>query len=234
MITSSEPDARYRICHNPETASFEDLLAVLLSHGQAGRNVKQLSNELARLARTESGLFEMEAGALSSIKGLGPAKVSVIMAAIELARRKSRTNLKNGDRMHPELLARWLYENLQGRAEEFYYLFTYNRNFVLVQRHLLNKGNPDGVQTLYRSLLKHVLNDRCSLVIIAHNHPDDDARPSNVDIDNLEILRDLLDPLGIKVSDQYIVGPEGVFSCINDDYVLELNASQEQRWKGCF
>ena len=215
----TDEDPRFRIWHNPDTASFEDLLAVLISHGYTGRGVLDLSRDLAKPAGNESGLFELDAGSSISIKGLGPAKATVILAAIELARRKFLT-LRRGDPLIPEKLAEWVIQRTQGVENEFFYLMTFNRQYRLIRKHLLSRGNPDGVQVYFRNLLKVILNDRCTYAIVAHNHPQESARPGSVDLENMQILEQLLEPVGVKLLDQYIAGMDGVFSCNLNEFLI--------------
>ena len=214
-----QEDPRYRVRYFPEQAAFEDLLAVILSHGNPVRNVRELSQDLAQLAGSEAGLFELEAGAIAGIKGMGQAKVACILAAVELARRKTRRDVRAGESLEPEVLARWLAGRLQGFGNEYLYLFNYNRKFRLIQRHQLSRGNPDMVQTYMRDTVKIILNDRASYTIIAHNHPEETARPSLEDLRNMEDLEELLRPLGVTLLDQYITGTDGVYSCRRENFL---------------
>ncbi len=222
-------DPRYRVWHNPQSATFEDLLAVLISHGQAGRGVMELSLDLSNLAGNEAGLFELEPDAIASIKGMGPAKASVILAALELGRRKGKHSLLEGESLVPENLAAWLSDRVQGLGHECFYLFTFNRNFRLIRRHLVSRGTLDTVKVYYRDLLRLILHDRCAGVIIAHNHPDERALPGRVDLESMETLDTLLEPLGVRLLDQYIAGRDGVYSCRLDHYLLRKSPPRKKR-----
>ena len=223
MIEQQDP--RYRIWNCPENASFEDLLAVLISHGFAGRSVMDLSRDLARLAGSESGLFELEASRLTAIKGLGKAKATVILAALELGRRKSIQNLRSGVKFDPKKTALWFHERLQGLGNEYFYLVTLNRGFSVIEYYLLNRGNPDRVEVYYRDILKVILDDRASYCLIAHNHPEESASPSRADLENLTYLESLIAPLGVRLLDQYIAGNNGVYSCNQSCYLVETQNS---------
>lgn len=71
----------------PESLSDAELLALLLRMGVAGTGVLQLADSLLQRFGGISGLLQQDAGALQSVKGLGPAKRAELAAVLELARR---------------------------------------------------------------------------------------------------------------------------------------------------
>ncbi|MCR9143101.1 MAG: hypothetical protein NXI24_12680 [bacterium] len=215
--TDTEP--REKVWHEPENAGFEDLLAVLLSQGTPGRNVLELSRAVARMAGSERGLLQVSPGALTAIKGIGRARATAILAAVELARRQNGGRLETGAVIRARELAYWLLHRLQGREQEYFYLFSFNRRFQLVRHHQLARGNADQVQIYLRDIVQVLLNDRASFAIISHNHPESPALPSNADLRHMRKLEKLLLDMGIRLLDQMIVGEEGVYSCRRDRFV---------------
>lgn len=213
-------DPRAKIWQAPETATFAEILAVLLSHGTRQRNVKLLSQDIANLARDEASLFELDAAALTSIPGIGRSRAAVILAATELGRRRYNRTLDKREIFAPDQVARVLEHLLLGKPNEFFYLFTYNRRFRLLNSCALKQGTPDGVHMHYRELLKILLNDRCTFCLLAHNHPEASAVASKTDLETVVMLDQLLEPLGISLLDQYIVGVDGVYSCKTSRFIL--------------
>ncbi len=200
--------------------TFEELLAVLLSHGGAGRGVMEISRDLANLSGNESGLFELDGERIISIPGIGRARASVILAAAELSRRKSAGKLRSSSGgFSPEATARWLLEKLRGRGKEFFYLLTFTRNYRLIQAHLMDKGDSSGTEVSVRDLYGTLIADRAYLALIAHNHPDGSAKPSQQDLDALLQAEHLLETIDVYLIDQYITGADGVFSCRQDRFI---------------
>ena len=206
-------EPREKVWHKPEDASFEDLLAVLLSQGLPGRDVLELSRMVARLAGSERGLLKASPGALTSIKGIGRARATAILAAVELARRQNGGRLPTGTQLNSREIAYWLLHRLQGREQEYFYLFSFNRRLHLIRHHQLARGSADSVQIYLRDIVQVLLNDRASYAVIAHNHPEDRALPSRADIRHMRQLQRLLDDMGIRLLDQLIAAEEGVYSC---------------------
>ena len=74
--------------------SDAELLALLLRTGVKGKNVLQLAQELVDRFGGVAGLLHSGASALESVRGLGPAKRSELLAVVELARRALVQELK--------------------------------------------------------------------------------------------------------------------------------------------
>ena len=204
---------REKVIQQPEDASFEDLIAVLLARGIPGCDVLELSRRVARLAGSESGLQRMGPGALMAIKGIGMARAATVLACVELARRQSAGLLEDGVSVSSREIAYWLQHRLRGCEHEYFYLFSFDRHQKLVGHHQIARGGSDRVQVYLRDIVRMLLNDRASYTIIAHNHPEASALPSPVDLKQMERLGKLLDDMGIRLLDQLVAGEDGVYSC---------------------
>ena len=208
-----------RLWNRPEELHFEELLCALLFCGYTGKKALQISKSLAKLARTEKGLFYLEPESIASLRGIGPSRASAIAAATELARRQYSKEWPKGKSIDLKDLAQHLKTKLEGLGREHFYLFSFNRSFGLIQEHLLARGGLDAVNIYYRDIFKTLLNDRASKTLIAHNHPDESAHPSDVDLRSMQRLEKLLGEIGITLLDQYTVGIDGVYSCKSMKFV---------------
>ncbi len=211
--TRSRQDARHRVLYRTAEASFEDLLAVILSSGQRGRDVFQLSREIARRSGDPGGLGELDPAALIQVRGIGPARAAALVAAVELGRRIRAGSLDAPGPLFAQDIAAWLDARLKDDEAERFYLFSLNRRRALIQYHLLAAGGANSVQVYLRDLVKILLNDRATYALIAHNHPEGRAAPTPEDLASMARLQGLLRDLGIGLLDQFIVGREGVYSC---------------------
>jgi DNA repair protein RadC len=217
----ASPDPRYKIWNHPEMISFEELLAVLLSHGGRDRDVMQMSRDLAGLAGNESGLLEIDGDRLLTIPGIGRARASAVLAAAEIARRKDHQVIRQSEFFNPERTAEWLKQKLRGLGREFFYLLTYTKNYRLIHIHMMDKGNFSSTEINVRDLMGTLISDRAHLALIAHNHPQESAHPSSQDLTSLFRLDDLLESVDVYLIDQYIVGEDGVFSCRQNRHIIQ-------------
>lgn len=212
-LPRSRQDARHRVLFRTAEASYEDLLAVILSTGQRGRDVFQLSREIARRSGDPGGLRELDPAALIQMRGIGRARAAALIAAVEMGRRTRAGSLDEPGPLFAREIAAWLDARLQDDEAERFYLFSLNRRRALIQYHLLAAGGANSVQVYLRDLIKLLLNDRASYALIAHNHPEGRAAPTPEDLASMARLQALLRDLGIGLLDQFIVGREGVYSC---------------------
>ena len=217
---SDSHQAQERLWNRPEDVNFEELLCALLFCGYTGKRSFQISRSLAELARTEKGLFYLEPENIASLQGIGRARASAIVAATELARRQYSKKWPKAKKIDLKTLAQHLQIKLEGLGREYFYLFSFNRSFGLIQEHLLARGGSEAVNIYYRDILKTLLNDRASQTLIAHNHPDASALPSDADLISMRRLKNILEEIGIILLDQYIVGMDGVYSCKDSKLII--------------
>ncbi len=215
---------REKVWASPENTQFEELLAVLLSQGFQGRNVMELAGQVARMAGDPRGLLQLSPGALMRSKGIGHARAAMLTAVVEIARRQNSGTLPPGRKLQSRELASWLMHRLQGREQEFFFLFAFNRRFELVRHHQVARGTADQVQVYFRDLVQLLLNDRASFAMIAHNHPESLAVPSQLDLLHKRRLERLLERLGVRMRGQLSAGEGGVYSCRRGRFVLPTHS----------
>ncbi len=224
MKTAKLHSSYLRLWDRPEDISFEELLHNLLfSHNSTSEKYLCTSQNLARLARTEKGLLYLDPQTIAAIPGIGQARTSSLIAAIELARRQHTSEWHGPKQVDLHHLAHHLQVKLEGLDKEYFYLFSFNHSFGLIQEHVLARGGAQSVNLYFRDIIKVLLNDRASQTLIAHNHPDQSACPSPEDLQSMEKLASLLNSLGIPLIDQYIVGTDGVYSCKQSDFIRSPN-----------
>jgi DNA repair protein RadC len=144
--------------------------------------------------------------------GLGPARVSLLQGALELARRHYGAALRPGEPLHsPADTRRFLTAQLRDRPYEvFCCLYLDNRHRLIVFEELF-RGTIDGAAVHPREVLRQALSHNAAAIILAHNHPSGVAEPSHADELITVRLRDALALVDIRVLDHLIIaGPEAV------------------------
>lgn len=220
MNYSVQKNLRDKIWNDPETATFEELLSVLLGSRRKGGSIFEISRDIACLARTEKGLLYLGPDTIASITGVGKARAASIVAAVELARRQHKNEWPQKRSVNLKQLAFHLQANMEGRGNEYFYLFSFNKSLGLIQEHVVARGGSEAVHVHFRDILKILLNDRAFQVLIAHNHPEECALPSKEDLSSMKRLEDILEEIGINLLDQFIVGIDGVYSCMRKRFII--------------
>lgn len=122
-------------------------------------------------------------------------------------KRRDLTTIKN-----KENLLEFLKINLSPRHnEEFKILFLNNANKLIAEKTLFY-GTIDKSAVYPRVVLEEVLRYNSAGVILAHNHPSGNLRPSKQDIQLTEALQELLEKINVVVLDHVIIGNDEYFS----------------------
>jgi len=182
-----------------------ELLAVLLRTGVAGKSAVQLAREL--LARFGSVAGLLGAGnALLEVKGLGTAKSAQLSAAVELARRSLRDDLKNGAALtSPGAVRDYLRLALGGREHEVFVCIWLDAQHRVLKLEEMFRGTLTQTSVYPREIVKAALGSNAAAVIFAHNHPSGAAQPSQADELLTRNLKEALALVEVKVLDHFIV-----------------------------
>ncbi|AOP34946.1 DNA repair protein [Leptospira tipperaryensis] len=206
------PDPRARIAYEAESLQDWELLAVLLGRGNRAQPIEELSRNILHHSRGLGGLLQKKVSDLIQIPGIGHAKATTLLAAIEFARRLKWEALK-GKRYSSEQLINFLSTSLIPKNRECFVLITLSPEGAVLRAEIVAVGSLEEVGVQSRDLLKIILNDAASSVIIAHNHPESSSKPSKDDLWIYKNFKKLLEALGLELIDQWIFGIDGIYSC---------------------
>lgn len=92
--------------------------------------------------------------------------------------------------------------------EQFRVLFL-DRGNALIADEVQQTGTVDHTPVYPREVVRRALELSATAVILVHNHPSGDPKPSRADIEMTKTLADIARPLGIELHDHIIVGRGG-------------------------
>ena len=187
--------------------SDQELLAVLLGKGTPGMDVMALAAKIARLI-DEKGL-EVAAEDLSQFAGVGAAKATLILAAIEFARRRIKpegVKIVTPADLLPHV------RHYADRKQEHFLCASVNGANEILNIRVVSIGLIDRSPVHPREVFADALSDRASAVIVAHNHPSGGLAPSSSDIDITVQLKAAGAIIGIELLDHIIFNRTGYFS----------------------
>ena len=190
-----------------QALSDQELLAVLLGKGTPGMDVMALAGKLARLI-DEKGL-RVTAEDLLSFKGVGDAKATLILAAIEFARRRIKpegAKIGTPADLLPHI------RHYADRKQEHFLCASINGANEILNIRVVSIGLIDRTPVHPREVFADALSDRASAVIVAHNHPAGGLEPSAADIEVTEQLKAAGIIMGIALLDHIIFNRNGYFS----------------------
>lgn len=182
-----------------------ELVAVLLRSGVRGKSAVELGRELLGHFNGLGGL--LGAGDdLASVKGLGVAKRAQLVAAVELARRSLREQLRHGALLtSPGAVRDYLRLALAQRPHEVFVCIWLDAQHRVIGLEEPFRGTLTQTSVYPREIVKAALAANAAAVIFAHNHPSGAAQPSQADELLTRNLRDALALVEVRVLDHFIV-----------------------------
>jgi len=195
--------------YGPEKLSNSELLAILLRTGGKGINVVEMARKILRKFRGNS-LSKANFKELKNTFGLGVAKACEIVACFELGRRLLQ-NKKSQIYLTPKDVWNELKDIRDNKKEHFVIFFLDVRNQE-IKREIISVGSLNANLVHPREVFEPAVRYLTAQVILAHNHPAGDLKPSEQDIKITKRLVDAGDILGIDIVDHIIVTKDGFLS----------------------
>ena len=194
--------------HGAETLSDAELLAIILRSGLAGENVVDMARGLIDSFGGLDGLLRAGPKALQRAKGLGPAKAAQVSAAIELGKRAQALSFtERPDLRTPEMVFGLLGPRLVGsRREEVFCLALDTRGRLLGGTSPVITGTANALSLRPAELFREAVILDAPSVVLAHNHPSGDPRPSPQDISSTKAFIAAGKLLDITVEDHVVLG----------------------------
>jgi DNA repair protein RadC len=187
--------------------SDKELLAILLGKGSTAIDVMTLAGKLAKVV-DEKGL-NLRAEDLKQFGAVGDAKATLILAAIEFARRRIKpegAKIETPTDLLPHV------RHYADRKQEHFLCATINGANEILNIRVVSIGLIDRSPVHPREVFADALSDRASAVIVAHNHPSGGVEPSQSDINITAQLKAAGEIVGIELLDHIIFNRIGYFS----------------------
>lgn len=210
--------------HGAASLSNAELLSVMLRTGTKEMNVI----DVARLLMEHSGgslagLHDMSVENMCRIPGIGRGKALQMAAAFELARRMAveKAGVENMAVRSPYDAFMNLAPHFTGdRLEECMVLFL-KGNMKVLGRMLVSKGSETSTSISTKNIIRRALELGARALILSHNHPSGDPRPSKEDIRLTEELQDAARAFDLQLMDHIIISPDSYFSFSkNEEYAI--------------
>lgn len=210
LLKDLPEDARPReklLARGVGALSDAELLALLLRTGLPGKNALQMGQELLDTFGGVAGLLHTTADDLKRIKGLGgPAKRAELIAVLELARRALSEQLKEKPLFAtPQAVRDYLQLQLGSRPHEIFAVLFLDAQHRLIALEELFRGTLTQTSVYPREVVVRALALQAGSVVLAHNHPSGEARPSRADEALTHTLKAALALVDVRVLDHFIV-----------------------------
>ncbi len=213
---AGDADERLRRFGPRALADWELLAWVLGPAGDGPGAAERARNLLSRCALAGHGLAELAAAppaGLAARTGLSPARVRRLLAALELGRRAVRPVPVTGLLVRrPEDLAALLRDEFRGLDRERFIALYLDARHRVRALETVSIGSLNASLVHPREVFKPAIALSCAAVIVAHNHPSGDPRPSGDDLELTGRLDRCGELLGIALLDHLVVGDAEITS----------------------
>ena len=197
-----------------QALSDAELIAILLASGNKNETAVQLAQRILKDNRNSiNQLAKLQLNDLKKFKGVGEAKAVTIAAALEIGRR--RTNEIVSEKIKV-LSSSNAYSILKSKLsdlphEEFWVLFMTRSNSV-IKTECISRGGVSGTVVDVRLILKPAIECLASSIILAHNHPSGNLKPSQEDINLTKKIKEASRFVDISLQDHLIIGDQTYLS----------------------
>lgn len=189
----------------PSSLSDFELLQALIGSGNQQTDVTKIAYSVKKLFQKHGANITYEQ--LQMISGLGPAKITEILAAIEISKRylveAEQPVIDNS-----EVAANQL-DDIRRKKQEHFLVLSLDGANRLIAKRTITVGTLTSSLVHPREVFADAITDRAASIIVAHNHPSGSLIASKADLEITRRLKDCGELLGIKLLDHVIVTKTG-------------------------
>jgi DNA repair protein RadC len=191
-----------------------ELIAILIGSGNANETAVELSKKI--LASVNNNLHELSKLSINDLckfKGIGDAKAVSIVAALELGRRRKEAEPTKRDRI---LSSNQAYELMKPQfydlPHEEFWIILLNKANMVIRKEMISRGGISATIVDSKIIFKLAIAHYACSIILCHNHPSGNLKPSDADISITRNIKEGGKLLDIPLLDHLIITENGFYS----------------------
>ena len=194
--------------------SDSELIGILIGSGTNSMSAVDLSKHiLGNVGNNLNELARLSVKDLTKFKGIGEAKAVSIVAALELGRRRRETEgIRKPKIAGPRDIYNLLKPDLLDLQHEEFWVILLNRSNLVIKKQLVSSGGVSGTVVDPKLIFKAALEELASGIILVHNHPSGNLKPSQADINLTRKMKQAGQALETPVLDHIIFCDHAYFS----------------------
>lgn len=207
-LPETERPTEKLLSHGVETLSNEELIAVIIRTGNVRSTAIDLGKQILSLdSRGLRFLIDSTVEELKYVKGIGDTKAAQILAAVELGRRISYSDgLEKIKITSPMSIANIYMGEMRFLNKEHFRIILLDTKNQIITTEEISIGTLNASIVHPRDVFKVAIKKNANSIILIHNHPSGDTRPSREDINVTLRLEEVGKIVGINVLDHIIIG----------------------------
>jgi len=202
-----------------QSLSNAELIATILRVGTRKETALGLAHRLLGKIENLRGLLEFAMEELMDIDGIGLAKAAQLQAVAEICRRVPLVEESPVLIKSPQDAAQVIMPKLRYLKQEVFYLILLNTKNKIISIEHITTGGLNSSIVHPREVFKKAIRRSSAGIILVHNHPSGDPRPSQEDIRVTKRLIEVGQMVGIQILDHIIIG-DGNYSSLKEEGVF--------------
>lgn len=191
-----------------------ELLAIIIGSGSRTESAVELCRKI--LKEKNNDLYElgrMSVAELTRYKGIGQAKAISIVAALELGRRKRESAVQKKEKITCSKDVVEIFQPILGDlVKEEFWILLLNRANVVITKKRISEGGVAGTVADCKIIFKEAVDRLASSIILSHNHPSGNVKPSDADIKLTKRMKEAGQIFDIPVLDHVIITHNSFYS----------------------
>lgn len=205
-----------------DVLSDAELLGILIGSGNTEESAVELMRRV--LMACDNNLNELGKWTyrnFSAFKGIGPAKATTIMAALELGKRRKTQEVKERPRITCAAdVYRIFHPILCDLPQEEFWILLLNQSNKVIDKIRISTGGIDGTYADVRLILRETILQRATGIVLIHNHPSGNPTPSASDKRITTAISQGAQTMNIRLSDHVIICDGKYYSFADEGELL--------------
>ncbi len=198
------------------------VLELLLFYAMPYKDTKEVAYRLIQRFGTFGDVLNADYEALLQVEGVGPNTATLLTLMPEFFRRYEKDRFGAKVRLLDQAtMMEYVRHLFTGCSYEAFYLIALDNSNHVLNAVKISQGSLTEVAIYPRLVVEAALNCRADSVVLAHNHPSGDMRPSAADIDLTQRICAVLEEIGISVLDHIIMCGEQCFSFVEKGFMVK-------------
>lgn len=197
----------------PEALPDYELLELILFMAIPRRDVKPLAKDLVARFKNLTGVLNASLDELQTVTGISETTAITLKSIQASAIRMMKQDVMNQPILNSwQRLLDYLAATMAHEKKEHFRILFMNKKNELIADEVQQTGTVDHTPAYPREIIKRALELGATALILVHNHPSGDPKPSEADIDLTYAIKAAAEPFAIIIHDHLVVSKNGTNS----------------------
>ena len=206
-----------------------EVIELLLTLATPRKDCKNAAKSALKRFKSLQGVFEASPRELCKIEGIGPKNLLGIKLIKAVSDRYLEKKLIRKDAINDSrALFDYLYHQIGNKRRELFKVIFLNSKNQVIAADTISEGTLTASSVYPREVIQAALSHDAAALILAHNHPSGDPKPSSEDIGITRQLVFAGKVMGMVVHEHIIIGDNRYFSFADQGYIERMNRDFER------